>query len=39
MFVWTVQLIMLMPVIVSWAGRTRAAGLATGGGARLHQHS
>jgi phosphate transport system permease protein len=36
MFVWTVLLIVLMAVIAYWAGRVRASGLVTAGGARLH---
>jgi phosphate transport system permease protein len=36
MFVWTVLLIVLMAVIAYWAGRMRATGLASAGGARLH---
>ncbi|PZF76702.1 phosphate ABC transporter permease subunit PstC [Aestuariivirga litoralis] len=36
MFVWTVLLIVLMAAIAYWAGRTRAAGLVTAGGPRLH---
>ena len=36
MFPWTVLLIVLMAALAYWAGRTRAAGLAAHGGARLH---